>query len=104
MKKVDAILLRTSVNKQGESTDEVADYAPTDDEKKIMSLVLKHFVLGSVNMYTPRVEFNDLSLITRDQYDQMAFNTLSAEQWRSVARCTTTGSSALTSYPSSGKK
>jgi hypothetical protein len=26
-------------------------------------------------MYTPRVEFNDLSLVLRDQYDQMEFNT-----------------------------
>lgn len=74
-KKVEAILLRTSTNKQGEIQDEISPYMPTDAEKQIMSLILRHFVLASVNMYTPRVEFNDLSLVTRDQYDQMAFNT-----------------------------
>lgn len=74
-KKVDAILLRTSVNKHGETNEEMAPYMPSDEEKKVMALILRHFVLGSVNQYTPRVEFNDLSLVTRDQYDQMAFNT-----------------------------
>lgn len=38
-------------------------------------MILKHFILSTVNMYTPRVEFNDLSLVTRDQFDQMSFNT-----------------------------
>lgn len=38
-------------------------------------MVLKHFILGTTNMYTPRVEFNDLSLVGRDQYDAMEFNT-----------------------------
>ncbi len=67
--------MRTSVNKQGEITDEIADYTEDDKTKDVASLILKHFVLGTVNMYTPRVEFNDLSLVTRDQYDQMSFNT-----------------------------
>lgn len=74
-KRVEAILMRTAVNKRGEIQDEIADYNPTEEENKIRSLILKHFVLGTTNSYTPRVEFNDLSLVTRDQYDQMAFNT-----------------------------
>ncbi len=75
MKKVDAILMRTSVNEKGEMNGEAADYQESDDCKKVSDMVLKHFVLSTVNMYTPRVEFNDLSLVTRDQYDQMSFNT-----------------------------
>ncbi len=39
------------------------------------ALILKHFVLGTTTMYTPRVEFNDLSVTGRDTYDQMQFNT-----------------------------
>lgn len=74
-KQVEAVLLRTTVNKNNEITDEVADYNPLEDTQQVSAMVLKHFVLGSVNMYTPRVEFNDLSLVTRDQFDQMAFNT-----------------------------
>lgn len=74
-KQVDAILLRTNVNKKGEIEDEMSPYMPDEATINVRAMILKHFVLGNVNMYTPRVEFNDLSLITRDQYDQMAFNT-----------------------------
>lgn len=74
-KQVEAVLLRASVNKKGEIQDEIAPYNPSEEVLKVRSMVLKHFILGTVNMYTPRVEFNDLSLVVRDQYDQMAFNT-----------------------------
>ena len=67
--------MRTATNDRGEITDEIADYNPTEEENQVRALILKHFVLGSVNQYTPRVEFNDLSLIGRDQYDMMSFNT-----------------------------
>lgn len=75
IKRVEAVLLRTNVNQKGEIQDEIASYNPTEDEVKVRSLILKHFILGTTNMYTPRVEFNDLSLVMRDQYDQMSFNT-----------------------------
>lgn len=74
-KQVEAVLLRAAVNKKGEITDEVAPYTPSDEVRDVQSMILKHFVLGTTNAYTPRVEFNDLSLVTRDQYDQMSFNT-----------------------------
>ncbi len=74
-KRVEAILLRTATNDRGEIMDEIADYNPTEEENQVRAMVLKHFVLGSTNMYTPRVEFNDLSLVGRDQYDAMGFNT-----------------------------
>lgn len=73
--RVEAELLRTSVDKNGRIQEEIAPYSETPEQMAVSSLILKHFVLGSVNMYTPRVEFNDLSLITRDQFDQMSFNT-----------------------------
>lgn len=68
-------MLRTSVNKRGEIQDQIADYAPTEEENEVRAMILRHFVLGTTNAYTPRVEFNDLSLVLRDQYDQMEFNT-----------------------------
>lgn len=74
-KRVEAVLMRAAVDKQGKILDEVSTYTETEEEKQVSALILKHFVLSSVNQYTPRVEFNDLSLVTRDQYDQMAFNT-----------------------------
>lgn len=73
-KQVEAVLLRTPVNKKGEIEAEVSLYTQTDEEKGVSSLVLKHFVLGTTNSYTPRVEFNDLSLVSRDTYDAMSFN------------------------------
>lgn len=74
-KKVEAILMRTPVDEKGVPMAEIADYHPSDTERDILAMILKHFTLGSTNQYTPRVEFNDLSLVSRDQYDQMAFNT-----------------------------
>lgn len=74
-KQVEAVLLRAPVNKKGEITAERSDYSETPEQNAVSSMILKHFILGSVNMYTPRVEFNDLSLVLRDQYDQMSFNT-----------------------------
>ena len=68
-------MLRTTVNKKGEIQDEISNYTPTPEENEVREMILRHFVLGTVNMYTPRVEFNDLSLVLRDQYDQMEFNT-----------------------------
>lgn len=74
-KQVEAVLMRAPVNKKGEIQAEISVYNPTEDELQVRALVLRHFILGTVNSYTPRVEFNDLSLIARDQYDQMSFNT-----------------------------
>lgn len=75
IKRVEAVLMRTSVDKKGQIQDEMANYTETPEELLVSQMILKHFVLGTVNMYTPRVEFNDLSLVLRDQYDQMEFNT-----------------------------
>ncbi len=74
-KKVEAVLMRTAVDDKGNPIGEISEYSPTSDEKDVLAMILKHFALGSTNSYTPRVEFNDLSLISRDQVDQMAFNT-----------------------------
>lgn len=87
-KQVEAVLLRASTNEKGEITDERSSYTETDAEKAVTSLILKHFLLGTVNSYTPKVEFNDLSLVTRDQYDQMSFNTYqpnNGEAWEGAA-------------------
>lgn len=74
-KKVEAILLALPVDKQGNPTAEMAPYTEDEKTKEMSDLVLKHFILGVQNQYTPRVEFNDLSLISRDTADQMSFNT-----------------------------
>lgn len=50
-------------------------YNPNLEEKNIRDLILKHFTLGNVTMFKPRIEFNDLAVIMRDQLDQMAWNT-----------------------------
>jgi len=75
LKQVEAVLLRAGTNKKGEIEAEVAPYMPSQEVVDVRSMILKHFVLGTTNMYTPRVEFNDLNLVLRDQFDQMSFNT-----------------------------
>lgn len=50
-------------------------YDPSQESKNMIMLILKHFTLGNVTMFKPRVEFNDLSVFQRDQIDQLAWNT-----------------------------
>lgn len=74
--KLEATLMRCNYD---EKTKKVLDvpsrYSPSEEDKKMRSLVLKHFALGNVTMFKPRVEFNDLSVIMRDQVDKLAMNT-----------------------------
>lgn len=50
-------------------------YKPSKEEKDVRSMILRDFQVGTINMWTPRVEFNDLSVIQRMMVDQMGFNT-----------------------------
>ena len=75
LKQVEAVMMRAATNKKGEIEAEISPYMPSQEVIDVRAMILKHFVLGTTNMYTPRVEFNDLSLVLRDQYDQMSFNT-----------------------------
>lgn len=68
-----------------EPTDELSPWQPSADEKLIREDVIKKFALGYTTMYTPRVEFNDLSTIGRDQTDFLAFNTYQPNNGDSAA-------------------
>jgi hypothetical protein len=50
-------------------------YTPSKEEAEARAEIVKCFTLGYTTMYYPRVEFNDLSTIARDQIDFLAFNT-----------------------------
>lgn len=50
-------------------------YVPTEEEASVRAMIIKHFTLGYQNQWTPRREFNDLSLVNRMSVDQMSFNT-----------------------------
>lgn len=54
---------------------EMSEYKIPDKAKDTYQMILRHFQLGDTNMQTPRVEFNDMSVLQRDQIDQMAWNT-----------------------------
>lgn len=51
-----------------------SSYSPTEDERDAIALVRNHFYLGYTTMYTPRIEFNDLSVFYRNIYDQFLWN------------------------------
>ena len=53
----------------------VSNYVMTDDELAMRQLIIRHFQLGYLTMFTPRVEFDDLSVIQRMQVDEMSWNT-----------------------------
>lgn len=61
--------------KKGVNIVGVSHYQPTPQEMDVRSMIIRHFGLGYVTMYTPRVEFNDLAVIDRMQIDQMSWNT-----------------------------
>jgi len=56
-------------------SEETPEYRPSDKEKEAIALIRKSFGIGHQNMFTPRREFNDLSLVERLSVDQMSFNT-----------------------------
>ncbi len=66
--------LKPEINK-GQVTSEKSAYQPSGDEKDMRQEILRAFTLGHVNMFKPRREFNDLSLISRNTVDKMSFNT-----------------------------
>lgn len=53
----------------------ISQYNPDPASKETRSMVINHFTLGYNTMYKPRLEFNDLSVIGRNQIDQAAYNT-----------------------------
>lgn len=61
-------------NSTGEVPFQYADYQPEGLQRDRMALVRSCFQLGDVTMQKPRPEFNDLSVIGRDQYDKLQFN------------------------------
>lgn len=74
--KAEAQLMRVNFNEKTKKVDDpISLYEPSEAEVTMRSLILRHFTLGNVTMFTPRVEFNDLAVIMRDQVDQMAWNT-----------------------------
>lgn len=50
-------------------------YSPKKEESDMLSQVIRHFTLGYLTMYTPRVELDDLCVIDRMMVDEMSFNT-----------------------------
>lgn len=68
--------LQLDIDKQtGVVKNDMSEWKPSDQEKDVRSMVLRHLNLGYTNIYTPRVEFNDLSTFGRDQTDFLAWNT-----------------------------
>ncbi len=73
---VDFDTLKLEIDEQkGIVKNDAVGYTPTDEEAAVRSMILLHFQLGTTIMYTPRVEFSDLSVIYRDQVDWMSWNT-----------------------------
>lgn len=89
--------LELDIEKQtGRILNNVSPYNPDKKVLAILNMITTHFQMGYVNMYKPRVEFNDLAVISRLNVDEMAFNTYqpnngdpaSGDQingWRSLA-------------------
>ncbi len=78
-------LLTPEQIKKGINVEPVENYQLTPEEMDVRSMIIRHFGLGYVTMYTPRVEFNDLCALDRMQIDQMSWNTYQpnngAPQW-----------------------
>jgi len=66
--------VKEAMGKNQSPTFEMADYQPEGLQRDRMALIRKCFQLGDVTMQKPRPEFNDLSVIGRDQYDKLSFN------------------------------
>jgi hypothetical protein len=67
--------LKLDKNKKGEVLDEQSLYHPTDEERDTIARVRKAMQDGDIILRTPRLEFDDLSVISRYSADRLAFNT-----------------------------
>lgn len=63
---------------------ELASYQPEGLARERGSLIRACFQLGDVTMQKPRPEFNDLSVIGRDQYDKLQFNAYQSNNGQAV--------------------
>src|SRR6185295_2081520 len=66
--------VKDAIAKNGSIPYESASYQPEGVERERLALIRHCFQLGDVTMQKPRPEFNDLSVIGRDQYDKLSFN------------------------------
>lgn len=62
-------------DKSGKIVSDVSTYAPDERERERIALMRNSFVIGDMNINTPRREFNDLSLLERISVDRMSWNT-----------------------------
>lgn len=58
----------------GKTAGNISAYNPTDEEKTIRQMIVRHFTQADNSARKPRREFNDLSLFTRADVDRMAWN------------------------------
>ena len=77
--------LSLDFNKEKEVLNQISPYKPNLEENKVRQAIVDHFRLSDVIMRKPRRKFNDLSVITRMQVDQMAFNTYQENNGESLA-------------------
>ena len=54
--------------------DEAYSISMTDEEKTVRAMIIRQFALSDIIMQKPRVEFNDMSVIGRTNYDQLVWN------------------------------
>lgn len=71
-------------NNRAEIPFQYASYQPQGLERERMALIRACFQLGDVTMQKPRPEFNDLSVIGRDQYDKLQFNAYQSNNGQAV--------------------
>lgn len=64
-----------SILKPNTKKDSLSSYAPTEQERKCLTEILKDFRLCWQTMHLPRPELNDMSLYQRHVVDMLAFNT-----------------------------
>lgn len=71
--------LKISRNTKGEIEVPTSDYQENDIQKDIRKIVLKDFELSTQTMQKPYQEFNNKSLLTRQNIDQKSFNSFQEE-------------------------
>jgi len=71
--------LKISRNTKGEIEVPISEYQENDTQKDIRKIVLKDFELAAQTMQKSYQEFNNKSLLTRQNIDQKSFNSLQDE-------------------------
>ena len=69
------VYVSTQINPKDAKRLEASSYMPSEEDKKVLNMVIDHYARGTNLLNKPRKEFDDLSVVQASRAFQLRFNT-----------------------------